>query len=256
MKRTLAIAACGLLLMAAPALAGVVITQETVSESPRGTTHEHHTIFIQGNKQKTVMNGRITLLDLDAGSMTVMNTGDKTYVKLPFPPQGRMAAMMHRMGALNPNLKKTGKSKTMAGYHCEVYSGIGKNHFAEYHVSGCFATGAPGAAEYNHFIKAVEAKFKADSLPMAERPDGVPLQTVTTTKLVSFAMPGMTPEQQKKMKEEIAKGKMTSKTSTTTVSVKSEELPANTFAIPAGYKEAQMSQPPMAAPGKGHYKGE
>ena len=51
------------------------------------------TMMIQGNKQKTIIDGGRTIItDLDKGTTVVINPTQKSYFERPFPPPGRMGA--------------------------------------------------------------------------------------------------------------------------------------------------------------------
>ena len=74
------------------------------------------------------------------------------------------------------------------------------------------------------------------------QPDGVPMVLETTTKLTNFNIPGMPPEQAERLKQMMANRPPTTSKSTTT-SIKTAELPASTFEIPAGYTERKIAMP-------------
>jgi hypothetical protein len=265
MKKLFAIfAVLALTAVSRPLLAGVVMTQEIVTNSGSNTSTDNRTVMVQGNKQKVVMRGQTIVLDLDKGKMLVLDGGAKTYTELPFPPQGPMASMMQNMGGVNLDFKKTGGSQTLSGYKCEEYDSTGKSMMAEFSAKGCFSSDAPGAAQYVAFTELLAKKFAAAGMAKTSgNPDGVPLVLETTTKFTNFNIPGMPPEQAEKLKAMMANRPPTTSKSTTT-SIKTEDLPAGTFEVPAGYTERKIAmgagggmggaRAPMAGPTP--YEGE
>jgi Domain of unknown function (DUF4412) len=245
--------------VASPLFAGVVLTQEIVTTSGSNNSTDNRTIMIQGNKQKVVMNQQTIVLDLDGGKMIVLDPSSKTYTELAFPPQGRMASVMQSMGGVNLAFQKTGATHTLSGYQCDEYDSKGKSMMGEFSAKGCFSSKAPGATEYAAFSKTLAKKFADAGMATTSgtQPDGVPLELQTSTKLTSFNIPGMPPEQAERLKAIMANRPPTVTKSTTT-SIKTEDLPADTFAVPADYTERKISlgAPGGPAPGPTPYEGE
>jgi hypothetical protein len=264
MKKAFAIlAALSLSAIGSPLIAGVVMTQQMVTSSGSNNSTDDRTIMIEGNKQKVVMRDQTVVLDLDGGKMIVIFPATKTYTELPFPPRGQMASMMQNMGGVNLDFKKAGGSRTVLGYQCEEYQSTGKSMMGEFKANGCFSSKAPGASDYAAFTHALAKKFADAGMAKTSgsEPDGVPIEMETTTKLTNFNIPGMPPEQAERLKAMMANRPPTTTKSTTT-SIKTEDLPADTFSIPAGYTERQvgMGQPgsmgAAPAPGPTPYEGE
>lgn len=265
MKKLFAIfAALVLSALASPVIGGVVMTQQIVTSSGSNSSTDDRTIMIQGNKQKVVMRGQTIVLDLDGGKMILLNPATKTYTELPFPPQGQMASMMQNMGSVNLNFKKTGSSRTVSGYKCQDYDSSGKSPMGEFSAKGCFSSQAPGAADYSAFTHSLAKKFEDVGMAKTSgsQPDGVPIEMETSTKLTNFNIPGMPPEQAERLKAMMANRPPTTSKSTTT-SVKSEDLAADTFSIPADYTERKIgmgggpgSMGAAPAPGPTPYEGE
>lgn len=250
MRRLFTFFAVAILAMgAAAANAGVILDQETTANVQTGAASNKRTIMIEGNKQK-VINGRHTVItDLDRGLMIMIDPASKTYMEMPFPPTGRLAAMMQGSGSFKINFKKTDKQKTVSGYKCLEYIGSGHMAMGDYTVTGCFSTNAPGAAAYTAFDKAIEGKLKGTPMETGgERPEGVPLTLDSTTKINPAAIPGLPPEQAKEMANQPPH---TTKTRAT--SIKAATLPASTFAVPAGYTKRELPAIPehMGAPAGG-----
>ena len=143
-----------------PVLAGVVMTQEIVTNSGSNSMTDNRTIMVQGNKQKVEMHGQTIVLDLDGGKMLLIDPSSKTYTELPFPPRGPMASMMQNVGGIDLDFKKTGGSQTLSGYKCREYSSTGKSMMGEFSAKGCFAADAPGAAEYAGFHQSDGEKIR------------------------------------------------------------------------------------------------
>jgi hypothetical protein len=225
-------------------LAGVVMTQEIITNSGSNNMTDNRTILVQGNKQKVEMHGQTIVLDLDGGKMLLMDPSSKTYTELPFPPTGPMASMMQNVGGIDLDFKKTGGTQTLSGYKCREYSSTGKSMMGEFSAKGCFAADAPGAGEYAAFTKAMAKKFEAAGMAKTtgNQPDGVPMVLETTTKLTNFNIPGMPPEQAERLKQMMANRPPTTSKSTTT-SIKTADLPASTFEVPAGYTERKIAMP-------------
>src|SRR5277367_2480054 len=156
--------------------AGVVMTEtETmVSGQPNGQPPQpprQQTMMIQGNKQKTVIDGGRTIItDLDKGTTLVVNTLQKNYFERPFPPPGRMGAPAG--GMHSAQFTKTGKTQTVAGYKCEDYNGTGKFAMGDFTVASCISTAAPGSADFSSFQKTMTAKLKDTPFAMPNMPDG------------------------------------------------------------------------------------
>ena len=239
-KIAAAFAALAIFAGSTAAHAGVVVTEQEVTDQGAGQpVTRNRTVMIQGNKQKMVTDRAQVVTDLDRGTMYLMNPEKKQYVEMPFPPKGPMAQMMsQRMSTLN--FKKTGGSKTVSGYACQEYTGAGSMMGNQYSVTGCFSTKAPGAGDFEAFQKTMAAKVKGTAMAMqGEVPDGVPMQLDSTTKIMNFSMPGMSPDQAAKMKQMLAnRPAVVSKTTVTKIA--SKDLPADTFAIPAGFAKQQM----------------
>ena len=235
-------AASVFLLVAAAANAGVVLQEkETIDHGNGQPETQDRTVMVQGNQQKTVTARSEVLIDLDKGAMYVISPERKAYVQMAFPPEGKMGQMMaQRMAAMD--FKKTGKHKTIAGYPCDEYTGGGDMGNGKYSVIGCFSSTAPGAADFTAFQKAMAAKLKGGAGATANIPDGVPLEVSSTSKMTSFSMPGMTPDQAAKIKEMLAKRPpVTNKTVVSNVTVK--DIPASDFTLPAGYERQEMPSP-------------
>jgi hypothetical protein len=246
---TAAAAAISIALGAAPALAGVVITQQQTMNSENGERKSDQTVMVQGNKQKVVTGTNEVILDLDKGTMYVVDIPRKDYLEIPFPPRGVIAAaMLHNTGL---SFKKAGKSQKIAGYSCEDYTGTGKTMFGEYSVTECVAALAPGAKEFFKFQKLMASKLKsAGAAPSGDIPDGIPMSSETVTKMNAINFSGMTPDQQKRIQQAMANRKPTT-TSTVVSKVEEKKLADSDFAVPAGFNKREMQMNmgmPMGGP--------
>ena len=223
--------------------AGVVVTEQEVIDQGTGQPLIHKRIvMIQGNKQKMIIDhAQVVVTDLDNGMMYLMNPEKKQYVEMPFPPKGPMAKLMSQ-GTLN--FKKTGNSKTVSGYACQEYTGVGSKMGNQYSVTGCFSTKAPGANDFDAFQKIMASKVKGTAMAMqGEVPDGVPMQIDSTTKLTNLSMPKMSPDQAAKLKQMLTnRPPIVSKTTVTEITLK--DLSADTFNVPAGFTNRRPIGPP------------
>jgi hypothetical protein len=237
-----AVAALGVVFAALPARAGVVITQDQTATGGFGERKSTQTIMVQGNKQKMITHDREIITDLDNNSMYLIDPGKSSYIQVPFPPSGPMAAAVaHAAGAMDFKKEKT--TRTILGYHCTDYTGSGESMGGDYTVTECFSTTAPGAKEFTAFQKAMASKLKA-VVPVSNTPDGIPLASNSKVQMNNMRLPNLTPEQQQKLAERIAKMKPVT-TSTTVTKVESKNLPADTFTVPAGYTQRKLGMPMM-----------
>jgi hypothetical protein len=240
-----AVAALAAALAAVPARAGVVITQTQTANGQFGEKKTDTTIMIQGDKQKMITKDRVIITDLDGGAMYLLDPAQNSYIKLPFPPTGPMATMAHAGGSLN--FKKESTSRKILGYSCNDYSGAGSSMGGDYTVTECFSTSAPGAKDFTKFQKDMASKLKG-VVPPSNVPDGVPLASDSTVKMNTMKIPNLTPEQQQKLAAQMANMKPVT-THTEVSKVEEKSLPADTFSVPAGYTERQMSNPMMGGGG-------
>ncbi len=234
-----------LLCCAIPAMAGVVITQEQTTTSGINTRKSVETIMVQGNKQKVVIQNRAILLsDVDKGKSYVLDPSSKTYFEMEIPPKGPMAAaMMAATGASAQNLKKSGNSRTVAGYKCNDYQGAGHMMAGDYTVTECFSKDAPGAAEFAAYQKAMREKLKGSPAAMVgELPEGVPLESDATIKRkipVGGPFARQTPQAGSQPQTEMKT--VVSKTLVTKIVV--QDLPPDTFSIPSDYQARELRVP-------------
>jgi hypothetical protein len=238
------------------ASAGVVMseTETMVSGQPNGKTPppRQQTMMIQGNKQKTVIDGGRTIItDLDKGTTLIINPAQKTYFERPFPPQGPKGAPPSGMHA--SQFTKTGKSRTIGGNTCEDYNGSGKFAMGDFSVVSCVSTSAPGAAEFTSFQKKMTAKLKDTQFAMpANLPDGIPLEQDTTTKMNVMNMPNLPPQAAEQLKKQFAnRPPIVTKIEVTKVEAK--QIAASEFEPPAGFtkREPMMPHPPGMTGGMG-----
>lgn len=251
MKQIAAVFAC--LLFAAGAAgvarAGVVIDEQVTTSTSSGPPVTHtRQLLVQGHKEKMLSERNVFVIDLDKGTMMLIDPDQKAYAEMPFPP--RMSAV-GPANALDLNFKKTGKERKVIGYGCTEYHGAGHTAMAEVSTSGCFSTSAPGAAEFNDFTQAMAKRLKAANAMAGTMPNGIPLTMDSTRKLSSsFAMPGMSPEQAARLKAMMAKqSPQTTKTVVTKIATR--ELPADTFTPPTGYTRRGAGPRPAMPPAKG-----
>jgi hypothetical protein len=249
MKKTFAILTCLLTAMGLSSIAraGVVIDEQvtTTQGSAPAVTHNRQ-LMVQGHKEKMVSDRNMFVIDLDKGTMMLIDPNQKAYAEMPFPPHGMSSNPAQQ---LDLNFQKTGKASKVLNYGCEEYSGAGKTAMAAVSTSGCFSTSAPGAAEFTEFTQAMGAKLKNANAMAGKMPNGIPL-TMDSTRTVNsgFTMPGLSPDQAARLKEMIAKqGPQTTKTVVTKVATR--DLPAETFTVPAGYERRAIGGPGAAGAG-------
>ncbi len=252
-KSIFAVAATlALAIASTPARAGVVITQEQTANGQFGERKSSQTIMIQGNKQKMITNDREVITDLDNSVMYLIDPAKSSYIQIPFPPTGPMAAAVaHAAGAMD--FKKGTNTRKVLGYSCTDYTGSGQSMGGDYVVTECFSTSAPGAKEFTTFQKSMAAKLK-DIVPMTNTPDGIPMASDSTVTMGNMKLPNLSAEQQQKLQQQLAHMKpVTTKTMVTKLETK--DLPSDTFAVPKGYSQRQIGMPPGsagAAPAPGH----
>jgi hypothetical protein len=242
------------------ATAGVVMTEtETmVSGQPNGQQQapRTHTLMIEGNKQKTIMEGgRSVITDLDKGTMLVIDPAQKSYFERPFPPRGIMGQAPGGPGPNATAFTKTGKSHTIAGYACDDYTGTGKFGMGDFTVIACMSSKAPGAKEYTKFQKDMMDKLKGTQLAMpTNMPEGIPLAQDTTTKMSVMNMPNLPPQAAEQLKKQFA-NRPPIVTKTEVSKVETRDLAASEFEVPAGFTKKEPAHPGMGGAMGGHMSG-
>jgi hypothetical protein len=243
MKQKIAVFACVLTVagLGGIARAGVVIDEQVTTSQSGGAPVVHsRELMVQGHKEKMVSEHNTLVIDLDKGTMMLVDPNQKIYAEIPFPPHRSPNSPGQQ---LDLNFQKTGKSTKVLDYGCDEYSGAGKTLMASVSTSGCFSTSAPGAAEFTEFTKAMSSKLKGEQAMAGKMPNGIPL-TMDSTRTINpgFTVPGMAPEQAARFKEMMAKqGPQTTKTVVTKIAER--DLPADTFEAPAGYQRRNMGGP-------------
>jgi len=230
------------------ACAGVVIDEQvTTSQGTTPAVTHSRQLLVQGHREKMVSDRNMFVIDLDKGTMMLIDPSQKAYAEMPFPPHGMSGNPSQQ---LDLNFKKTGKASKVLNYGCEEYSGAGKTQMASVSTSGCFSTSAPGATEFTEFTRAMGLKLQGAKAMAGKMPSGIPL-TMDSTRTVNagFSVPGMAPDQAAKLKEMLAKqGPQTTKTVVTKIATR--DLTSDTFVAPAGYERRAVGRP-AAAPGAG-----
>ncbi len=241
------LAGAALALTALPAIAGVVITQKQNVVSGANKRDSEQTVMLQGNKQKMVTDKHTIITDLDKGMVYILDPATKTYFQIDFPPKGQMAAMMAASAASSMNFKKAASTRDIAGYKCADYDGGGHVMAGDYTIKECFSKDAPGAAEYSAFQKNMTSKLKASGAAppgmAVGMPDGVPLASDSTMKMGNMQIPGMSPEQAAKINQMMA-NRPPVQTKTVVSKIVAQNLPDDTFAIPAGFTKKELPQAP------------
>jgi len=246
MNTTIAILAVATLLTSGGiARAGVVIDEQvTTTRGSEPPTVQKRQLLVQGHQEKMVSDHNSFVIDLDRGTMMLIDPKQKAYAEMPFPPH-EPAANPQQLGL---NFQKTGKSSTFLNYGCEEYAGATQNAMAAVKTTGCFSTSAPGAAEFTEFTKAMGAKLNEVHSISGKMPTGVPL-TMDSTRTVNagFTMPGLSPDQAARLKQMLAKqGPQVTKTVVTNIATR--DLPADTFTAPAGYERRALGRAPGGSP--------
>jgi hypothetical protein len=222
-----------------PASAGVVLEEAETIDQGNGPVTGNRTVMVQGNKQKTVVQDRALITDLDRGLMIQVDDKSKSFIEMPFPPTGSAAAMMNRLGSAKMNYTKTGGGQKVAGYSCNDYEGQGNMANRVVSVKGCFSTSAPGAAEFRKFQATMAQKAKGTPLEMlSQTPAGVPLKLDSSTKMTVPA--GLPPDQAQKLQQMIG-NRPPIVTRATVTKINERTLAASTFEAPAGYKKKDLS---------------
>jgi len=151
----------------------------------------------------------------------------KSYVRIAFPPkmEHEVAGAGVKLSAVA--LKKTGRSRSIDGYSCEEYRGIGRLDVMDVTVDQCMSQDAPGAREFANFQKEVASRLKgrsaADSVDSSK--EGVPLEQSSSIKprIPATSSP-----------DKVTLALMTTKTVVKNIQVRN--LPSATFEPPAGFR--------------------
>jgi hypothetical protein len=222
-------AALLIVLGVAPAQAGVVITRQVTLPDAEGKERTvTHTTMIQGDRMKTVTPGGTTLVDIDKGTMVMMNPRNKTGAELPMKSFGGLAAL-----GIAGDYQTTGKTKTIAGYSCEEYTHGFRSSGADVSSTTCISKDAPGAAEASRFYHRMVEKI-AGMDAATKFPEGLPLAEEAVVDTKAGPLPNLPPSVAKTLGEAEAKDRP-HKTKSLVTSVKAEKLAAEAFVVPSGY---------------------
>jgi hypothetical protein len=179
-----AIIATTLILFGQTVHAGVVMYETEVQSGLGKSTTINKTVYVQGKKQKIQTSHDEKIIDLQKGVLYEIDPTRKSYVKTDFPPkvehQVAGASVKHSAVAL----KKTGRSRSINGYSCDEYRGIGRLDVMDVTVDQCMSRDAPGARELANFQKEVASILKgrraADSADSSK--EGMPLEQSSSIK--------------------------------------------------------------------------
>ncbi len=234
------------------ASAGLVITEkDTVTGGPQPGSNER-TTMIQGNKRKLIIGDTQVVTDLDKKTVTMISGQRKIYAEMPMPSGDAAGRMFGGPQFQASEFKKTGKSRTVAGYKCDDYESVGKFRMGEFVMTVCISKDAPGAAEFTKFTGSLQAQLKQKDNSVPKMPDGVPLVQEMTTKITEDALKNLPPEAASAIRQKMAaQGPIVNKSEV--LKIAAENLPDTTFTPPPGYTKqvvpaAPTSLPPMPPP--------
>lgn len=210
-----------MLATAAFARAGLVLEQEVDQSGGPMPGKTKLTISISGDETRVDVGDQFSsIANVKTGEVTSLVHPQKIAMQLP---KGAMDEMRKQAAkkVSKPNLKPTGRTETISGYRCEEYTGTLGGLELTYWV-------AKDVPDYQGIRDQIEKTSGTDPLKGAlgnggDLP-GLPVRTIVKS-----------PE-------------MGSSTMTL-VSIKSEDVPASKFTVPAGYKT--MAVPGGMLPGAG-----
>jgi Domain of unknown function (DUF4412) len=238
-----ATAAMGLILFAADAFAGIVVTQQREISAAGRVRKSEEAVMLEGHQRKIVTPDRIVITDLDKGLTYEIQRKEKTYFLVPFPPSGQAAAQL-ALSAAKVEYKRTGKSRKLNGYNCEEYTGIGTSKLATFRVSECVSSTVPGAKEISAFEKLMNSKLKGSIVaPGGDVPVGLAIQSVTTLRPEDVNPPAAATPQQAELLRKANAGKPPISTVVTVTKIEEKKLAPDTFKVPSGYTERQYKFP-------------
>jgi hypothetical protein len=204
-------------------------------------------MMIEGDRLKTISAEGIAIMDLDKGTLTVLDAKNKTATEMPL---GNVLSPM--AAGFTGELKPTGKHRKVAGYSCEEFKHDFMSAGGNVSSTSCISKYAPGAAEAAAFYKKMAAKSVGHDV--TGMPDGVSLSEETSVQpSATEAITGVPTEMAKKIGDALAK-QPAHKSQSEVTSIKADKLGADTFAVPAGYTASKGEQggpgsPADASPG-------
>jgi len=222
-----AIIATILILFGQPVHAGVVMSETEMQSGLGNSTTINKTVYVQGKKQKIETSHDEKIIDLEKGVLYEIDPNRKSYVRMAFPPkmEHEVAGASVKLSAVT--LKKTGRSRSIDGYSCEEYRGIGRLDVMDVTVDQCMSQDAPGAREFANFQKEVFSRLKGrsptDSPESAK--EAMPLEQSSSIRprIPATSAP-----------VKVTSALMTTKTVVTNIQVRN--LPSATFEPPAGFR--------------------
>src|SRR5713226_7801031 len=216
-----------LILFAQPAHAGVVMSESEVQSGLGDSTTINKTVYVQGKKQKIETSHDEKIIDLEKGVLYEIDSDRKSYVRKAFPPKLEHEEAGADVKPSAVALKKTGRSRSIDGYSCEEYRGIGRLDVMDVAVDQCMSQDAPGSREFANFQKEVASRLKArspaDSADSSK--EGMPLEQSSSIKprIPATSSP-----------DKVTIALMTTKTVVKNIQVRN--LPSATFEPPAGFR--------------------
>lgn len=232
--------------------AGVVITEIRTSGSAKAPHAEQITFLVQGKKEKIVLDNESIITDLEAKTFTWLYPTAKLLNTLPFPGDPPTRATVAGL-ALDTDYRKTGNTRTVAGYSCEEYLATETTPYTVTTVSSCFATSFPGSDAFSAFRQDLLGKLRSASAKISSSfPDGLLMTQEVTVRLDEDGVKKLPPATVRRLRKQTMRA--TAHASKIEVkSIELKELPDNTFEIPAGYSinnEMMREVPPaqQAAP--------
>jgi uncharacterized protein DUF4412 len=143
------------------------------------------TVYVQGKKnKKSKPRMTKTIVDLQKGVLNEIDPNRKSYVRMAFPPkmEHEVAGASVKLSAVT--LEKTGRRRSIDGYSCEEYRGIGRLDVMDVTVDQCMSQDAPGAREFANFQKEVLSRLKGRSPADAadSSKEGIPLEQSSSIK--------------------------------------------------------------------------
>lgn len=244
---------------AGAAAAGVIFQQEQLVTRRSGSWKTERTILVEGGKAKVVGKDDTVVVDFEQPRTLMIHPRQKSYYQTPFPPPEMLTFVV--TSAIVPPMvdyRKTGKHKTILGYQCDEYSGSKQFPTVSYYDVVCFSPQAPGAKDYDTFVRGLIAKLDRDrKKPLSKivLPDGIPLETQATVAIgrskpapalsgkpatsgAAKAQPNPPPS---------SSGQATELLTTTVTSVKAQSISPAEFNPPTGY-----AKKPAPVLGLGH----